>query len=591
MSLLTELKRRNVFKVGVAYAVIAWLLIQVAATLLPVYGAPAWIMQAFATLLVLGFPVAVVLAWAFELTPEGIKPTVDVEPAQSVTRQTGHKLNYAIIALLLVAVAVLAYDRFVPSGPVETSIAVLPFANVSADADQDAFTDGFVVELHNKLAQIDDLRVTAMTSSMAYRDMNLNAQQIAAELGVEYLLEGRVTRSDETLRVFASLIRADDGSSVWSNPYDRELNDPLALQLELAEAVAERLSVTFGIGDFEREAGGTTNLDAYDAYLEARGLLQSARYGASVRAFERALSLDPDFGLAQVGAASAGSELMAVAGATLNGDTTGMPERLRNLVDETRVAIARAREMLPDHADLQLIDAANLVNELRWAEAEAMYRRRLADNGASDAVGYRALGRFLLHAGQADRAVPVLERARQLDPLAASPVVHLALAFEILGDPERAIELEREASALPTYTGVVTAFQMWRLAGSGGFDAARDIETGEGGEAAQRVNAALANYEDREAFLAREQIGLFVAELAMAAAALGDDDTAFRALSRVLPRAPGYMPFVWMSMMRDVRRHPDFALLMSEMGLAAYWRETGWPTLCGPAEPEGFECF
>jgi TolB-like protein len=264
--------------------------------------------------LALGFPIALLLAWAYELTPAGIKLTAEVDRSQSTTRQTGQRMNLAIIALLIVAVVFMFVDNYLPAGSRETTIAVLPFTNLSAEADNNAFIDGFVVELHNSLTQIEDLRVTALTSSMTYRDTNLNAPRIAAELGVDYLLEGGVARGADDLRVIASLIRGEDGSSVWSNPYDRELNDPQALQLELAEAVAERLSVTFGVGDFEPQAGGTTNLDAYDHFLEARGWLQQDATQDALSSYELALSLDPDFGLAQIGLASLRYALLRVTG-------------------------------------------------------------------------------------------------------------------------------------------------------------------------------------------------------------------------------------------------------------------------------------
>ncbi len=242
MSLFAELKRRNVFRVGVAYAVAAWLLIQVTDIMVPTLGLPEWIGKATIFLLIIGFVPAIIFAWAFELTPEGIKREKDVDRSQSITAQTGRKLNYAITALLALAVVYLLMDKFSPaepgadSGPVTAavdstaepvenlkSIAVLPFVNMSDDAANEYFSDGISEEILNALAKVKDLKVAGRTSSFAFKGENQDLRRIGEALGVKHILEGSVRKAGNTVRITAQLVQVDDGFHLWSDTYDREL--------------------------------------------------------------------------------------------------------------------------------------------------------------------------------------------------------------------------------------------------------------------------------------------------------------------------------------------------------------------------------
>jgi TolB-like protein len=257
MSLMTELKRRNVFRVGAAYAIVGWLLIEVASVLLPTFEAPAWVMKAFTFLLILGFPVALIFAWAFELTPEGLKLDTAEDSREPVTRKARSKLDFAIVGLLVLAVVYFAVDKFVLEAepdPVEViaeeipaadpdeqipaaepierekSIAVLPFVNMSGDPEQEFFSDGISEELLNVLAKVKDLRVTSRTSAFAFKGTNTSIPEIAKQLGVEHVLEGSVRMAGGRVRITAQLIEVENDSHLWSESYDRDLADIFAVQ-------------------------------------------------------------------------------------------------------------------------------------------------------------------------------------------------------------------------------------------------------------------------------------------------------------------------------------------------------------------------
>ncbi len=289
MGLVSELRRRNVFRVGVAYVIVAWLLLQVADVILPTFRTPEWVMQAFTFLLMLGFPMALFFAWAFELTPEGLKKEKNVDRSRSITHVTGRKLDFVIIGLLVVALGYFGYDKFVldpdrdaveikaavqvaqeqVANTVERqdsakTIAVLPFVNMSDDASNEYFSDGLSEELLNLLAKVPELRVAARTSSFSFKDQNLEIPVIAARLNVAHVLEGSVRKAGNQIRITAQLNKADDGFHLWSETYDRELKSVFAIQDEIAAAVVDALKITL-LG--EKPNVTETNPEAYALYL------------------------------------------------------------------------------------------------------------------------------------------------------------------------------------------------------------------------------------------------------------------------------------------------------------------------------------
>ncbi|MFT5501104.1 MAG: TolB-like protein [Woeseiaceae bacterium] len=286
MSFFGELQRRNVVRVGIAYVVIGWALAQVAELAFDAFAAPDWVLKSFLFVLLLGLPLALFFAWAFEMTPEGVKREKDVDRSQSITTQTGRKLDFIIIAVLAIGIGLLLVDKFMLGGQsaavdssantgdagvsaeievvaTEQSIAVLPFVNMSDDKDY--FADGLSEELLNLLAKIPDLKVAGRTSSFVFKNKTEDLRAIGDALGVATVLEGSVRRSGDRLRITAQLIKVDDGFHLWSETYDRQMADIFDIQDDVANAIVQALRLQLA----PRTARPTDNSDAYALYLEA----------------------------------------------------------------------------------------------------------------------------------------------------------------------------------------------------------------------------------------------------------------------------------------------------------------------------------
>ncbi|MEY2545538.1 MAG: hypothetical protein QOG48_655, partial [Verrucomicrobiota bacterium] len=321
-----ELKRRNVYKVAVAYAVVAWLTIQAASILLPTFEAPAWVMKVIVMLVVLGFPAALIFSWAFEITPEGIKRESKIEPNKSISAHTGRKIVALTIALAVVAAGLLAFNIFrarstsspTNAAPPNKSVAVLAFANLSDDKGSEYFSDGISEELLTVLQKIPGLRVAARTSAFSFKGKNATAQEIGQKLGVAHLVEGSVRKAGDSVRIAARLTNTASGDEIWSENFTRNLKDVFAVQTELAATIVEQLrgQLTGGADANAKaviqeqvqaaEKGGTKNVEAHEAYLQGRFFINrhsEKEVDQARAAFERAVQLDAQFALAWAGLA------------------------------------------------------------------------------------------------------------------------------------------------------------------------------------------------------------------------------------------------------------------------------------------------
>src|ERR671937_62872 len=415
-----ELQRRNVYRVAVAYGVVSWLLVQIATQVFPFFEIPNWATRLVVIVLLLGFPVALVFGWIYELTPEGIKRTGEVEPYESILRQTGRKLDFIVIAVLLVVIGLLLFNAFrqskapqLASAPAK-SIAVLPFENLSDDPNNAFFTDGVQDEILTDLSKIADLKVISRTSVMQYKGGTArNLREIAQQLGVAHLVEGSVQRVANRVRVNAQLIDARDDAHLWAQTYDRDLSDVFAIQSEIAKTIADQLRAKI----LPREKSAieqppTKDVPAYDLYVRATAAIDSAPESQNLKEnllegvslLDRAIARDPDFFVAYCKLAGAHDQLYL-----FGQDHT--PARLA-LAEQ---AINAAARLEPDAGEVHLALAHHLYAKLDYDAARReieIARQRLPNNPAVfELIGYidRRQGRW----GESARN---LERALELDP-------------------------------------------------------------------------------------------------------------------------------------------------------------------------------
>lgn len=305
MTFFTELKRRNVFKVASVYLVTVWIILQIVAVISPALHLPTLFSTIITVILAIAFPFVCIFAWAFELTPEGLKRTHEVDINESIREQTGSKINYLLVGALILALSFIAYEKlFIPTADdrLERSIAVLPFEDMSADKSQGYFGDGIAEEILNSLARLNQLVVIARTSSFNFKGGNTDIREIGKKLNVNYVLEGSVRKDRDNVRVTAQLIEVVSGAHIWSQTYDRELTSIFDLQDELTFAITQALKLNLLPDQVSHPAGMTTNQDAYELFIQGRELAYQRTSGSLQQAadvLQQAIKLDPQFHLAK----------------------------------------------------------------------------------------------------------------------------------------------------------------------------------------------------------------------------------------------------------------------------------------------------
>lgn len=602
---LKELRRRNVFRVGVAYLVVAWLVIQIVSNLVAFLDVPDWIGGGILILLIAGFPVSLIIAWAFELTPDGIKLSANADASQEALQTTrsavSRKWDFMIIAALVVALgfAVWTRDSTLPDEPAASpaslateaappSIAVLPFLNLSSDAEQEYFSDGLAEELLNKLAKIEGLRVAARTSSFTFKESHEDAPAIAARLGVANVLEGSVRKAGNQLRITAQLIEGEGGTHLWSETYDRELDDVFAIQEEIAEAVATKLRITLGVADRERFKTGTDNVEAYDHYLAGIGLLNELGQGATERGIEQmrlATEIDPGYADAWA--------VLAVAYIQNAYMVSGDFETAQTLAEETaRRALQLNANLAPAHTALAHVHFLRR----EWVRAEQEFVNALAI--PSDFVVSWDYAEFLEATGYLEEALEYRKEARLAMPLNVAPAVDLATIYYVLGDDGRATaELDRAEDLIGNQDlilGVRTNLAMSRR----DTDFLRDaLATASAVRPDNAVIEALIQCLDAPE-TARDRLRELQPALAQPpsqvlvtwSAYFGEAEIAAELVQALASRSPLLVQPVWYPVMHDARQTPAFKNMMRDLGLVDFWRTRGWPMLCRPVGEDDFVC-
>ncbi len=383
---IEELRHRNVFRVGIAYVIAAWLFVQAADIATESFAAPEWVMRVLIIFLLVGLPVALFLAWAFELTPDGVVKAEDIPENAPKDPRSGRRLNRITIAALILAIAGLVWERTMlevapdQDALVDKSIAVLPFDDFSPGGDQAWFADGLTEEILNSLARTSDLHVASRTSSFAYRDTAENLSDIAVALGVAHILEGSVRRAGDQLRVTAQLIRASDDKHLWSETFDGDINNSIAIQEEIAVAIANALQTAMDPAELARMvSAGTSSVEAWETYLrglalqaEIRDRDEPGRIFEVADVFDRAVDIDPSFVDAHQALANLWYFQLEIT--TTNYSNEGPPYAERRTHFDTALAAAiqyarteadRLRaEILKAQIDVRLSDQIRLTEEL-----------------------------------------------------------------------------------------------------------------------------------------------------------------------------------------------------------------------------------
>jgi TolB-like protein/Tfp pilus assembly protein PilF len=605
LSFFEELKRRNVFRVGIAYGVVGWVVLQVADLVLDAIEAPGWVLKALMLLVGLGFVVALIVAWAYELTPEGLQREADVDRGQSILTDTGRKLDRIIIVFLAVAVAFLVSDRFLrpaaedgsdsitpaEQAAAEKSIAVLPFRDMSPAGDQTYFAEGISEELLNALVKLGGLRVASRTSAFSLAGEGLDIPSIAQRLDVATILEGSVRTAGNRVRVTAQLIDVAQDVHLWSETYDGTLDDIFQIQDEITAKITDALKVQFeGDAPASTAEALTDNSEAYQLYLQGRHLWRQRNAPAilqAIRLFERAVELDPEFHQAWSN--------LAVAYANL-------PDYDRSVAYETmsaksREAADRALALKPGYGEAMLIKASYGTFHCEPLQAARIFEE-VIENNPHDPTAHHWHAILLDGAGRHKAALEQIREAHRIDPLISAVMGIEGNVLSHMGRYDESLDRFRQAAALGLYGG------------SRESEARTLMKSGKLVEAAQLL---LEDVSKQDAERARETTMFVEAMLDPAKIPeferfAGHEDPAdpYQAYDRSDQLAllgspylfeyfsgsscPRYGAEVWSEAFRELRGTQAFFDLMQRAGVVDYWREFGWPDDCASLDQKLAEC-
>ena len=446
----TELKRRNVYKVAVAYAVVGWLLVQVATQVFPFLEIPNWVVRLVIALVAIGFPIALVFAWAFEATPEGIKRTEDVDPSAERAPKK-HAWIFVVVIGVAISVALFFLGRYTAGNKNAAtaanelsarSIAVLPFDNQNRDPDIDYLCDGIPESIINSLSELPKLKVMSRNSVFHYKDKGTDVPTVAKELKVPTLLTGRVRQRGDGLTIGVELINAQDNSQMWGQQYNRKLTDVFAVQEEIAKEVSSKLRLKLTGAEREQLAKRPTeNLKAFQYYMQGRAAAQrrtNADLHASVNYFEKALQEDGKYALAYAGLSDAYANL------GYYGSIAPIEGR-RKAEEAARKALELDENLAEAHAALGQIYIAFAPSNFPVGDEELRHAIELNPNLA---VARYNIGLSFIRQGRLDEALAELMKARELDPISSIIARAVVIPYYFKRDYARAFELLRQANEL-----------------------------------------------------------------------------------------------------------------------------------------------
>ncbi len=617
MSFYSELKRRNVIRVGTAYAVAAWLLLQIADTTFPLFGFGSTPARIVVILLVIGFIPTLIFVWAFELTPSGIKREDEIDRSLKVKTDAAKRLDRIIMFVLVIALGYFAFDKFVLSESREQviaerareqamqdavqqyknneSIAVLPFVDLSPNQDQEYFGDGIAEQLLDELTRLDGLNVASRTSSFAFKDKNQDLKAIGEQLGVANILEGSVRKDGNELLITAQLIDVESGFHRWSDTFNRRLDDIFKIQDEIAKSVAGALSIELkAAGRGHLLGAGTDNIDAYDALLEGMAWARLAQQEIALPHFERALELDRDYAEA----------VLAIAGVygrrsfNLAGDDgrelqeQGLEYVLKAIEMDPEFAVAYSRLAAFHRAMGNWIDATKAYEKAK-ALAPGDSRMQLTDSFMSgrmgrinDAIrmmeigqelrltgyyGFQSMALQYIQAGRFDEARGALKRSEALSVTVNPSIIKRHLFIALSEGDTTAIK-----KYLAEFAGAYRQATALAEAVLGAFDS--------GPEA---IQAAVRRHVEESVRVAGDE-RIIAASIAAYA---GDAQYALELMADELRTNKIRITRLWMPYFSDMRRLQGFKDLVTELNMVDFWRKYGWADFCRPLKRGDFECF
>lgn len=603
-----ELKRRNVFRVGAAYAVVGWLTIEVVDTLAPRMAMPEWVPGFFIMLVLIGFPIALLFSWAFEMTPEGLKKTAEVDTGESITATTGQKLNYVIIASLA---AVVLFQQFAPSlstiktfatggdEPHSISIAVLPFADLSAAGDQEYLGDGVAEEILNVLAGVEGLKVTSRTSAFAFKGQSLQIPEIAKALNVSHVVEGSVRKQDDQVRITAQLIEVAGDSHLWSDTFDSNLSNIFKLQDEIAGNISSALSTRLNLvlPAVDRETPNW-NIAAYELYLRARQMnIARENYVEAIGLLDTALSIEPNFADAWAEKGTA----LALRAYNIGEDRKRSAQSFA-MYDEAWLAARRATDIDPNHSLGAAVQGLVRINQQRFIEARVLLERSVMQKKPDDnAFLWLAIAQAI--AGDNDGALAVLEARLEASPTAPNLIRWRDQVLSAQGrwqeiwenrSAAAAVEMEQtitnqQLAGLIIGEVEVEEFIAWGMKKFPNMSADDKalVETMADilvrGSNEQLEPSTVDRIFDSNADLV-SSLGYFLP---------GDYELAYVQRATVglaeRPNATDLTSF-WNDRMSALRQRPETLQLFRDLELPAYWDLYGWPPFCRRIDIEDFEC-
>ena len=623
MNFIDELRRRNVIRMTGLYLVGAWLITQVAATVLPLFGAPDWVPRSIVVVLGIGFIPALVVAWIFELTPTGLKRDAEVPAEQSIAPQTARRMERIFLVLLALALGLFAFDRFVlaprrdaalvaattrtvqaetgaiRSAPIsEKSIAVLPFVNMSADKENEYFSDGVAEEILNALAQVKDLKVAGRTSSFQFKGRNASLTAIGQTLGVAHVLEGSVRKQGDKVRITAQLIRVQDGYHQWSETYDGDLSDVFALQERIAQAIAAKLQLTLSGQQAQRLVdAGTKNPDAYQLFLRASSTFDRRdreHMLDAVKQLEQAIALDPNY-------ARAYSRLAAVHAILPTYAPGHFAHRSENVNTYARRALELDPRLGEPWAAMGL--AAHLYGSGLIESRE--HFEKAVQSEPDDVTSNFWFGLTLARSGYNRAAVERIEHALAIDPMVPNVMRWRGVLYLRDGDIDGAEQFlkrakatglrlaDRELGEIAFRRGdAASARRIWSDSSDPALGQLSAVAREQlaiamfGGDAADRHRAVAA----LDAYVASKPeflpgiVPMWLAQIGQGARALGLDRT------RAEVDNSDFMAYLFSPAGKSLRALPEFPAYLRAKGLPALWDKYGAPDMCRKNGPGDYTC-